>query len=212
MDKIDIAPPCLLVILGAAGDLTRRKLMPTLYAMHIAGHLPPSFAILGMARSEMDDAAFRAAMRTACETFGDPPEDAGWQSFADRLHYQTGNFNDADAYRALAGRVTELDARHATGGNRMFFLATLPSLYAAIATQLGAAGLVHLDPQGPFSRVLIEKPFGHDLSSAQALNHALHEVFREEQIFRMWGIHLFTVILSAKDALAQKYPAMTALY
>ncbi|OIO75424.1 MAG: glucose-6-phosphate dehydrogenase [Gallionellaceae bacterium CG1_02_56_997] len=185
MDKIDIAPPCLLVILGAAGDLTRRKLMPTLYAMHIAGHLPPSFAILGMARSEMDDAAFRAAMRTACETFGDPPEDAGWQSFADRLHYQTGNFNDADAYRALAGRVTELDARHATGGNRMFFLATLPSLYAAIATQLGAAGLVHLDPQGPFSRVLIEKPFGHDLSSAQALNHALHEVFREEQIFRI---------------------------
>ncbi len=185
MDKTNIAPPCLLVILGAAGDLTRRKLMPTLYAMHSAGHLPASFAILGMARSEMDDTAFRTAMRTACDTFGEATTKAEWASFAARLHYQAGNFNDAGAYQAMAGRIAELDARHATGGNRMFFLATLPSLYAAIAAQLGAAGLVHSDPEGPFSRVLIEKPFGHDLASAQALNHALHDVFREEQIFRI---------------------------
>jgi len=185
MDKTNIAPPCLLVILGAAGDLTRRKLIPTLYAMHRVGYLPTSFAILGMARSEMDDAAFRATMRTACGTFGSASTDEEWAAFAERLYYQAGNFNDASAYQALVGRVSELDARHATGGNRMFFLATLPSLYAAIAAQLGAAGLVHPDPQGPFSRVLIEKPFGHDLASAQALNHALHEVFREEQIFRI---------------------------
>lgn len=185
MDKTNIAPSCLLVILGAAGDLTRRKLMPALYAMHRTGHLPASFAILGMARSEMDDAAFRAAMRAACDTFGEAVTDTEWTAFAARLHYQTGNFNDASAYQALAARIAELDARHATDGNRMFFLATLPSLYAGIAAQLGVASLVHRDPDGPFSRVLIEKPFGHDLASAQALNHALHDVFREEQIFRI---------------------------
>jgi len=185
MDQTNIAPPCLLVIMGAAGDLTRRKLVPALYAMHRTGHLPASFAILGTARLEMDDTAFRAAMRAACDTFGEAVTDAEWASFAARLHYQTGNFNDAGAYLALAARIAELDARHATDGNRMFFLATLPSLYAGIAAQLGAAGLVHTDPDGPFSRVLIEKPFGHDLASAQALNHALHEVFREEQIFRI---------------------------
>jgi len=185
MDKTNIAPPCLLVILGAAGDLTRRKLMPTLYAMYRAGLLPDAFAILGMARAEMDDVAFRAAMRSACETFGTATTDEEWASFATRLHYQAGNFNDASAYQTLAGRVTELDARHATGGNRMFFLATLPSLYATIAAQLGAAGLVYQGSETPFSRVLIEKPFGHDLPSARALNQALHEVFREEQIFRI---------------------------
>ncbi|BBP05413.1 glucose-6-phosphate 1-dehydrogenase [Sulfuriferula plumbiphila] len=185
MDKANIAPPCLLVILGAAGDLTRRKLMPALYAMHRAGHLPASFAILGTARAEMDDAAFRAAMRAACDTFGEAVTDTEWTSFAARLHYQTGNFNDVSAYQSLAARISGLDARHATDGNRMFFLATLPSLYAGIAAQLGAAGLVHSDPDGPFSRVLIEKPFGHDLASAQALNRALHDVFREEQIFRI---------------------------
>ncbi|MHB1676202.1 MAG: glucose-6-phosphate dehydrogenase [Sulfuriferula sp.] len=185
MDKTNIAPSCLLIILGAAGDLTRRKLMPALYAMHRAGHLPTSFAILGTARSEMDDAAFRAAMRTACDTFGEAPTEAEWGAFATRLHYQAGNFSDASAYQALAARITELDARHATDGNRMFFLATLPSLYAGIAAQLGTAGLVHSDPDGPFCRVLIEKPFGHDLASAQALNHSLHDVFREDQIFRI---------------------------
>ncbi|OGT00211.1 MAG: glucose-6-phosphate dehydrogenase [Gallionellales bacterium RIFCSPLOWO2_12_FULL_59_22] len=187
MSEATAAPPCLLVILGAAGDLTRRKLMPTLYAMHRAGHLPAAFVILGMARSEMDDAAFRAAMRSACDSFGAATTDAEWPTFAQRLHYQPGNFNDDSAWQTMAARIAELDAQHDTGGNRMFFLATLPSLYAAIAAQLGATGLVysHPDEDGPFSRVLIEKPFGHDLASAQTLNRSLHEVFREEQIFRI---------------------------
>lgn len=185
MDKTNIAPSCLLVILGAAGDLTRRKLMPALYAMHRAGDLPTSFAILGTARPDMNDEAFRSAMREACDTFGEAVTDTEWTSFAARLHYQTGNFNDAGAYQTLAARIAELDARHATDGNRMFFLATLPSLYAGIAAQLGAAGLVYGDLDGPFSRVLVEKPFGHDLASAQALNQSLHDVFREDQIFRI---------------------------
>jgi len=185
MDKTNIAPSCLLVIMGAAGDLTRRKLMPALYAMHRAGDLPISFAILGTARPDMNSEAFRSAMREACDTFGEAVTDTEWTSFAARLHYQTGNFNDASAYQVLAARIAELDARHATDGNRMFFLATLPSLYAGIAAQLGAAGLVYGDLDGPFSRVLVEKPFGHDLASAQALNQSLHDVFREDQIFRI---------------------------
>ena len=185
MDKTNIAPSCLLVILGAAGDLTRHKLIPALYAMYQAGHLPTSFAILGTDRLEMDDATFRTSMRAACDTFGEPSTETEWTLFAARLHYQTGNFNDANAYQALAVRITKLDVRHATDGNRMFFLATLPSLYAAIAAQLDAANLVHRDLDRSFCRILIEKPFGHDLASAQVLNRALHDVFREEQIFRI---------------------------
>ena len=185
MDNTNVAPHCLLVILGAVGDLTRRKLMPTLYAMHQMGHLPASFIILGMARSEMDDQTFRSAMRTACDTFAVTTTDEEWTPFAARLYYQRGNFNDAVAWQVLADRIAELDAHHGTDGNRLFFFATLPSLYAVIATQLGAAGLVHSDPTGPFSRLLIEKPFGHDLSSAQILNRTLHNVFREDQIFRI---------------------------
>lgn len=185
MNETTPVPPCLLIILGAVGDLTRRKLMPTLYAMHRTGHLPASFTILGMARSAMDDAAFRAEMRTACDTFGPATTDAEWAAFEMRLHYQGGDFNDADAWRALAARIADLDASCGTDGNRLFFLATLPSLYATIAEQLGAVGLVHGDADGPFSRVMIEKPFGHDLASAQTLNRALHEVFREDQIFRI---------------------------
>jgi glucose-6-phosphate 1-dehydrogenase len=185
LDKINIAPSCLLIILGAAGDLTRRKLMPALYAMHRAGFLPKSFAILGMARAIMDDVTFRSAMRTACETFSEAPIDPEWNTFSTRLHYLTANFNDASAYSNLVTRIAELDAYHATEGNRVFFLATRPSLYANIANQLAAAGLVHGNPNGPFSRVLIEKPFGHDLTSAQDLNSSLHNVFREDQIFRI---------------------------
>ncbi len=185
MDDTNTAPPCLLVILGAVGDLARRKLMPALYAMHRAGSLPPSFAILGTARRDMSDGAFRSAMREACDTFGEAVIDTEWSSFAARLHYQVGNFNDAGAYQVLAARIAELDVRYATKHNRMFFLATLPSLYAGIAAQLGAAGLVHGDLDGPFSRVLIEKPFGHDLASAQTLNQSLQCVFREDQIFRI---------------------------
>ncbi|HDP90184.1 MAG TPA: glucose-6-phosphate dehydrogenase [Thioalkalivibrio sp.] len=178
-------PPCVLVLFGT-GDLVRRKLMPSLFGMHRKGILPEGFSVLGFGRKDWDDAAYARQMREACDRFSEEPStDSEWTSFGRRLAYVRGDFLDAQAYRSLAQRLPDLDRRWRTEGNRMFFLATLPSLYAGIAERLGAAGLVNRDTEGPFTRLMIEKPFGHDLTSAQTLNDALHRVFREEQIFRI---------------------------
>lgn len=171
--------PCGFVIFGASGDLTARKLIPALYKLSVSGGLPVCYWILGVARTAMDDAAFRDKMRAAVPG-ADP---ARWEAFARCLHYHTVEYDDPPSYQALAARLTDLDREHECGGNRIFNLAVPPALYAVIAGQLGRAGLA--DESGGWSRLVVEKPFGRDLASARELDRALSRHFAEHQVFRI---------------------------
>jgi glucose-6-phosphate 1-dehydrogenase len=173
-------PPQAIVIFGASGDLTRRKLLPAFYHLFLEGLLPEGFVIVGYARTEMDDAAFRAHARESIATYGRrPPEGQAWASFAEHLEYVTGEFSDPGAMDHIVQDLRDADARHGTAGGRFFYAATPPSAYPDIVTRIGEAGLA----EG--ARIVFEKPYGYDLRSAQALNAKIHEVFDESQVFRI---------------------------
>jgi len=179
------APACALVIFGAAGDLTRRLLLPALYNLRRSGLLPQQFAIIGVARTALNEAAFRRDLEADLKTFATgevDPQESAW--FAERLYYLQGDFADAATYANIAAKLKEVEARHQTGGNRLFYLATPPSVFAPIVEQLSKAGLVRED-EGHWRRVIVEKPFGTDLQSAQALNRKLLAVLAEKQIYRI---------------------------
>jgi glucose-6-phosphate 1-dehydrogenase len=178
------AEPCVITIFGATGDLTKRKLVPALYSLMQQRLLPAEFAILGFSRPEMSDAEFRSRMREAFEEYGDKEsfDEAVWESFAGGLFYMAGDFSDAASFTKLRARLEELDAARDTGGNRIFYLSTAPSFFGLISEQLGKAGLNH---SRGWTRVIVEKPFGHDLETARALNQALAAVFDEEQVYRI---------------------------
>jgi glucose-6-phosphate 1-dehydrogenase len=178
--------PCAFVIFGASGDLTGRKLIPALYNLACQDLLPTGFAVLGFAITPMDDEAFREAMRAWVEK---SPEvlifrKNLWQEFAPSLHYMTADFENPDGYRLLVERLKELDGEHGCNGNRLFYCATPPSFTPTIVENLGK----HVLPASSASteaRIIVEKPFGRDLASAQNLNATLHQVFKEEQIYRI---------------------------
>jgi glucose-6-phosphate 1-dehydrogenase len=179
------ADPCAIVIFGASGDLTRRKLLPSLYNLRANGLLPPEFAFVGVARSALDDETFRARMGEALRTFATRPVDAGlWDDFSRRLHAVSGDLEDRATYRRLAERLDELDREHRTGGNVVFYLATPSEAFAPVVRHLGEAGLLREDGRR-WRRVVVEKPFGRDLASARVLDADLHAVLREDQIFRI---------------------------
>ncbi|HEX2122407.1 MAG TPA: glucose-6-phosphate dehydrogenase, partial [Thermoanaerobaculia bacterium] len=177
-----------LVIFGASGDLTQRKLIPGLYSLAHDGLLPPGQTIVGMARAEMSDEEFRTSMREACDKHARtrPVDDAVWESFARGLFYVRGEFSDSEAYLRLRRRLDEFDRTRGTGGRRIYYLAVPPQFFAQIADFLGAEKMVN-DPErgGPYTRVIIEKPFGHDLDSARELNRVAVSTFRERQVFRI---------------------------
>jgi glucose-6-phosphate 1-dehydrogenase len=177
-----------LVIFGASGDLTQRKLIPGLYSLAHDGLLPAGQTIVGMARAEMSDEQFRANMRKACDKHARtrPVDEAVWESFARGLFYVQGEFADRSAYARLKQRLEEFDRTRGTGGRRIYYLAVPPDFFDDIAQQLAASGMVN-DPEsnGPFTRVIIEKPFGHDLDSAKKLNQIAVHTFRERQVFRI---------------------------
>ena len=177
--------PFVMVIFGASGDLTRRKLIPALYNLARQRLLPEGFSVAGVARREMSDLEFRRKMREAVEQFsGSGPIDAAvWETFARGLHYFSGDFQDPGTWTRLAASLSELDRERGTGGNRIFHLATPPSSYLDIVRGVAAAGLSR-PPQG-WARMVIEKPFGHDLASAIALNREVSGVFGEDQIYRI---------------------------
>ncbi|GIV98175.1 MAG: hypothetical protein KatS3mg057_2832 [Herpetosiphonaceae bacterium] len=176
--------PCTLVIFGASGDLTQRKLIPALFSLAQNHHLPANFSILGVARSQMTDEQFRAEMAGIAE--GSPQEQALWQSFAGGLFYTAGNYDDPAAYRQLGDRLTQIARERGTGGNVVYYLATPPNLFPVIIRQLGAAGLVSDRAVGQgWTRIVIEKPFGRDLASALELNRTVHSVFDERQVYRI---------------------------
>jgi len=177
-----------LVIFGASGDLTQRKLIPALYSLAHDGLLPAGQTIIGFARPDYSDDAFRMAMREACDKFARvrPVDSAIWDNFAQGLFYVRGNFDDPEAYLRLKQRLEECDRTRGTGGRRIYYLAVPPNFFPVISDLLGAEKMV-TDPEtnGPFTRVIIEKPFGHDLKSARELNRVAVTTFRERQVFRI---------------------------
>lgn len=178
-----LADPCTVVIFGATGDLTRRKLIPALYHLACSGFLNKNFRIIGVALEAIPAASFREQLRDGALHSSEVCKfvDSDWQMFEQHIDYLAGDFGDADTYRQLAARLDRLDAPEKN--NRLFYLATPPGLAPAIVSGLKDAGL-HTETRG-WSRIVVEKPFGRDLASAQALNSLLSEVFNEDQVYRI---------------------------
>ena len=178
--------PNTVVIFGASGDLTKRKLVPALYNLELEGLLPHNFGVVGFARRPIPDTEFRAQMLDGINKFSRnrPAQPQVWEAFAPKLHYCEGNFDDPQAYQGLKALLDHLDKEHGTSGSRLFYLATAPEYFPIIIEQLGAAGL-NESPAGGWVRVIIEKPFGRDLGSARELNTIAKSAFREEQVYRI---------------------------
>jgi len=177
-------PPCAIVIFGASGDLTKRKLLPSLYRLFYERRIPPSFAVIGSSRTPMSDDQFREKMRNSVSHFlEDAPFDGDvWSSFAQCLFYIPGDLNDPASYDRIKQKLNQVEQSHKTAGNVLFYLSTQPSHYEEVVAELGAHGLAH---GNGWRRVIIEKPFGHDLASARRLNDEIHKVFEEAAIYRI---------------------------
>ncbi len=180
---------CAVVIFGASGDLTRRKLMPALYNLAVSRALPGGFAVVGQARREKTHEQFRAEMREGISKFSrrKPLDEAVWKDFERGVSYVAGSFEDAQTYTKLKEHLAELDRERGTRGNRLFYFAVPPSEFGTIVNGLKGAELVAAAgaKTGPWSRVVFEKPFGHDLESARELNDTIAGVFHESQVFRI---------------------------
>lgn len=175
--------PQILVIFGASGDLTQRKLVPALYKLRRERRIPPETTIVGVARRDWSHDYFREHMREGIEQFSDGIGSSElWQDFAQGLFYCAGDIDNPEGYQKLKDLLTELDGKRGTRGNRVFYLSVAPKFFAEAIQQLGAAGML-ADPIK--SRLVIEKPFGRDLSSARELNRVVQKVCKEEQVYRI---------------------------
>ena len=177
-------PECAVVIFGANGDLTKRKLLPALYRLAYERRLSPGFAVLGISRTAMTDDQFRERMCSSVAKYlEDSPFDKQvWSGFAQSLYYMAGNVSDPTTFTPLAKRLKDIEEQRQTGGNVLFYLSTQPSQYGEAAKGIGEAGLAK---GNGWRRIVVEKPFGHDLASAKALSDKLHEVFRESEVYRI---------------------------
>src|ERR1041384_6068491 len=177
------AEPCVMVIFGATGDLTRRKLMPALCRLLGQGCLE-GVQILGIGRSAMSSDEFQTFVRDALKNSKkiEHLDEDHWRKFSERLHYMAGELDDDQTYRSIQERIKELVAEGASK-NRLFYMATPPSLFPVIVKHLAYAGLAEEDEQ--WSRIVIEKPFGRDLESAKALNLEISKVLKESQVYRI---------------------------
>ncbi len=173
-----------MVIFGASGDLTSRKLVPAIFSLYSKGRLPEGFRIIGMARKQLDDASFRKAMDAGLKEFApEKMDEQEWKTFSDHLGYVCGDFMDDGAMDGLKQRLTSLENEIGGDDNRLYYLATPPQVYEPILDRLGETGMVK-SSRG-WRRVVIEKPFGHDLNSARHLNEVAHRFLNEEQIYRI---------------------------
>jgi glucose-6-phosphate 1-dehydrogenase len=177
-------PPCAMVIFGASGDLSKRKLVPSLYRLFYERRISPNFAMIGSSRTPMTDEKFRELMKESVSKFlEDAPFDEDvWTSFSQCLFYVPGDINKSEDYATIAKKLEEVEGTHQTAGNVLFYLSTQPSYYADVINRLGEHKLNH--GKG-WRRVIIEKPFGHDLASAYKLNDEIHKVFDESEIYRI---------------------------
>ena len=178
------ADPCVMVIFGASGDLTKRKLIPALYNLAKDNLLSKEFAVVGVARNEMNSEQFRDMISQEIGDFATTKVDPDlWHWFARRIYYVSGDFDDPKVYEELSRLLGQVDKEHGTRGNYFYYLATSPGFFSVVVKQLGAAGLVNED-RG-WRRVIIEKPFGRNYDSARALNKEIREVLDEKQIYRI---------------------------
>jgi glucose-6-phosphate 1-dehydrogenase len=182
-----VPDPAILVLFGATGDLAHRKVVPAMYHLWRSNLLPHEFVLLAIGRREYDDDAFRTEIHASLEQYSRvlPLDEAAWRSFAERIRYHQLDFADATGFDVLSTRLDQFDEDVGTRGNRLFYLATQPSQFADIVAQLGRVGLDHEHHDGGWRRIVIEKPFGHDLDSAKRLNREVGKVFREAQVYRI---------------------------
>jgi glucose-6-phosphate 1-dehydrogenase len=177
--------PCVMVIFGAGGDLTKRKLIPALYNLAKGKLLPQQFAIVGISREQSSTDDFRNQATEQIKQYSTSGFDAAsWEWFAQRLYYHPGDFKDPQVYVKLGELLAQVDKEQGTRGNRLFYLATSPAFFPIVVERLGAAGLTK-EANGQWSRVVIEKPFGQDLASAVSLNREIGQVLRESQVYRI---------------------------
>ena len=185
--RIERTPvPATIVIFGASGDLTARKLIPSLYDLAYERMLPAGFSIVGFAHHDYDDESFRDHAREGVEKFARSPlDDEIWTSFCSGIRYVRGDFTVEEDYRKLAETLDEVDEERGTMGNRLYYLATPPRFYEAIICSLATFELNHA-PDGPaWRRIIIEKPFGHDYESARKLNEVISSAFDENDVYRI---------------------------
>ena len=177
--------PCTIVIMGATGDLTARKLIPALFELFIHGLLPDPFQIIGCGRTELDDHGFRSRAEASLQNAG-VYDKSRWTDFAAALHYRIVDYTDPESYQSLADFLKDIDRAAHTRGNRIFYIALPPSLYKTVAQLLGGAGLGEATSNNNgWSRIVVEKPFGTNLETAVDLDRGLHAYFSEQQIFRI---------------------------
>jgi len=182
--ELHLPGPCGFVLFGASGDLSKRKIIPSLYRLSKDELLPERFFILGAARAELDHSTFRAMMRDAVRDAAPEDFDAGvWNRFEGKLYFVRVEYDRVDAYRAIKESIVAIEKERETMGNRIFYLAVPPEAYEPVIINLGETGL-SAEEEG-YTRIIVEKPFGHDLSSARRLNTVLRSSFSEKQVYRM---------------------------
>ncbi len=186
LPRTRVSEPCAVVLFGATGDLAHRKLVPALFQLARGGNLPSECAIVGFARRSWTDADLRAEYeKTLAKEGGGEFRDL-WSQFASRIVFSPGTFDDPAGYRKLKETLERVDQTHGTRGNRVYYLAVSPEFFAPIILGLGGAGLIYpAQQETPWSRVVIEKPFGRDLESARALNREVSTVLGESQVYRI---------------------------
>ena len=180
-----IAGPCSIVIFGVTGDLSRKKLLPAIYDLANRGLLPPSFGLTGFARRDWTEDHFKDFVKenvqAHCRT---PFKEATWTQLADGIRFVQGTFDDPKAFERLSNTVAELDRDRGTRGNHAFYMSVPPRAFPQVSRQLADCGLAKSD-KGAWRRVIIEKPFGHDLASAKELDRVVSEVFDPSSVFRI---------------------------
>jgi glucose-6-phosphate 1-dehydrogenase len=187
LPRTRVPDPCSIVLFGATGDLAHRKLAPALYRLAVEGQLPAEYAIVGVARRDWTDDQFREEIRKTLEKEGGADFATTWPRFAEHLAFSKGVFDNPADFQRLKAKLEALDASHGTRGNRLFYLAVAPEYFSTIVDQLGKAEMIQpaYQESGPWTRVVIEKPFGHDLASALALSRDLSRVLDETQVYRI---------------------------
>jgi glucose-6-phosphate 1-dehydrogenase len=178
---------CTVVLFGASGDLAKRKVIPAMFDLARHNSLGPLYAIVGYARTPMNDESFRASIGDAAKNMSEigPIDPKKWEEFASNLYYQPGEYGKAEDFAKLAQRLKELESEKKLAGNRLFYLSTPPEVYKDIVEQLGKAGLERPTCADSWVRIIIEKPFGRDLASAKELNKIVLNVFQEHQVYRI---------------------------
>src|SRR3954462_1117439 len=180
-----VPQPCSIVIFGATGDLTHRKLIPALYNLAADGELPPAVAVIGVARRDKNDEGFRKELEESVRKFSrQNVRDEIWKTFSQSISYHRTEFHDLKGYESLAERLQQIDKERGTRGNRLFYLAVAPEQFDDIVANIKTAGL-NRAPEGSWARVIVEKPFGTDLASARELNRIVSNSFAEDQTYRI---------------------------